>query len=196
MFAFPTKALNICNSRTNAIPQVGAHLGVIGLHPLHSPPFVRVYFTPKNIFGFISLCISHLVTNPMLGLWHMPCLLQLIVLWHLSKVIRLFLVACVHYNYKRVANSIVDFQFSFNEIKSHYYFLIYHCHCNMSFEAAWSNPLIPLCWCFNWQVHFINYRISDFLDSWIFWYAPFLPFQCLHKYSNTDVNPIKIKIEI
>jgi hypothetical protein len=30
----------------------------------------------------------------------MSCLLLLTVLWHLSKAIRLFLVACVHYNYK------------------------------------------------------------------------------------------------
>jgi hypothetical protein len=30
----------------------------------------------------------------------MSCLLQLIVLLHLFKTTRLFLVACVHYNYK------------------------------------------------------------------------------------------------
>jgi hypothetical protein len=30
----------------------------------------------------------------------MSCLLQLTILWHLSKAIRLFLVVCVHYNYK------------------------------------------------------------------------------------------------
>jgi hypothetical protein len=30
----------------------------------------------------------------------MSCLLQLTVLWHLSKETRLFLVAYVHYNYK------------------------------------------------------------------------------------------------
>jgi hypothetical protein len=31
-------------------PKVGVHLGVIGLHPLHSPPFVRMCFTPKHTF--------------------------------------------------------------------------------------------------------------------------------------------------
>ncbi len=46
----------------------------------------------------------------------MSCLLLLTVLWHLSKAIRLFLVACVHYNYKWVTNSLVDFQILFNEI--------------------------------------------------------------------------------
>jgi hypothetical protein len=34
---------------TSAIPKVGVHLGVIKLHPLHSPPFVRMCFTPKHI---------------------------------------------------------------------------------------------------------------------------------------------------
>jgi len=47
---------------------LNSHLGVIGLHPLHSPPFVKMCFTPKHIFGLMGLCISHLVTNPMLGL--------------------------------------------------------------------------------------------------------------------------------
>jgi hypothetical protein len=42
----------------------------------------------------------------------MSCLLWLVVLWHLSKAIRLFLISCVHYNYKWVANWIVDFQIS------------------------------------------------------------------------------------
>jgi hypothetical protein len=42
----------------------------------------------------------------------MSCLLQLTILWHLSKRTRLFLVTCVHYNYKWIANSIIDFQFS------------------------------------------------------------------------------------
>ncbi len=44
------------------------HLRVIGLHPLHSPPFVRVCFTPKHIFGLMGTCISHLITNLMLEL--------------------------------------------------------------------------------------------------------------------------------
>jgi len=50
LFAFPTKALNIRNFSTNATPKVGMHLGVIGFHPLHSPPFLKVCFTPKQIF--------------------------------------------------------------------------------------------------------------------------------------------------
>jgi len=47
----------------------------------------------------------------------MSCLLQLIVLWHLSKATMLFLVTCVHYNYKWVTNSIVDFQISSSVLK-------------------------------------------------------------------------------
>ncbi len=46
----------------------------------------------------------------------MSCLLWLIVLWHLSKATKLFLIACVHYNYKWVANSILDFQISSSEV--------------------------------------------------------------------------------
>jgi hypothetical protein len=48
LFTFPTKVLNICNSCTNATPRVRVHLGVIGLYPLHFPPFVRMCFTPKH----------------------------------------------------------------------------------------------------------------------------------------------------
>jgi hypothetical protein len=66
--------LNICNLYTSAIPKVGMHLGIIGLHPLHSLPFVKVCFTPKYTFGFMGLYISHLVTNPMLGLQHIDFL--------------------------------------------------------------------------------------------------------------------------
>jgi len=47
----------------------------------------------------------------------MPCLLGLTILWHLSKATRLFLVACVHYNYKWIANLVVDFQISSNVIE-------------------------------------------------------------------------------
>jgi len=47
---------------------MGLHLGVIRLHPLHSPPFVRVCFRPKHIFGFMGPCTSHLIMNLMLGL--------------------------------------------------------------------------------------------------------------------------------
>jgi hypothetical protein len=40
-FAFPTKVLNIKDSCTRVTPKVGVHLGIIGLHPMHSPPFVK-----------------------------------------------------------------------------------------------------------------------------------------------------------
>jgi hypothetical protein len=71
MFAFSTKVLNITNSYTSAIPKVGMHLGVIGLHLLHSPPFVKMCFTLKHIFfNLMGLYILHLVTNLMFGLQH------------------------------------------------------------------------------------------------------------------------------
>jgi hypothetical protein len=76
IFAFPTKAMNICNSHTSVIPKVGMHLGVIGFHPLHSPPFVKVCFALKHIIGLMGPCISHLVENPMLGLWHNWCCMR------------------------------------------------------------------------------------------------------------------------
>jgi hypothetical protein len=80
-FAFPTKVLNIHNSHMNAIPKVGMHLGVIGLHPLHSPPFVKVCFTLQHTLSLMGPCISHLVTNPMLGLQHHKCSGQLFVIY-------------------------------------------------------------------------------------------------------------------
>jgi hypothetical protein len=51
------------------------HLGVIGLHPLHCPPFVKVCFTCKHSLGPMGLCISHLVANLMLGLRQMAFIL-------------------------------------------------------------------------------------------------------------------------
>jgi hypothetical protein len=62
VFPFPTKGLNICNSCTSATPKVGVHLGVIGFHPLHFRPFVRICFTPKHIFwlhGPLHFTLSH-----------------------------------------------------------------------------------------------------------------------------------------
>jgi hypothetical protein len=50
LFAFSTKVLNIWNTQTSATPKVGVHLRVIGLHFVHSTPFVRVCFTPKHTF--------------------------------------------------------------------------------------------------------------------------------------------------
>jgi hypothetical protein len=71
-FPFLTKAMNIHNSHTSATLKVGMHLGVIGLHPLHSPPFVRVCFTPKHTLNLMGPYTSHFVTNPMLGLGQTP----------------------------------------------------------------------------------------------------------------------------
>jgi hypothetical protein len=62
--------MNIHNSCMSATPKVRMHLGVIGLHPLYSPPFMRMCFTPKHNFGLMGPCTSHFVVNPMLGLWH------------------------------------------------------------------------------------------------------------------------------
>jgi hypothetical protein len=54
----------------NATPKVGVHLGIVKLHPLHSPAFVKMCFTSKHTFDFMGPCTSHLVTNPMLRLQH------------------------------------------------------------------------------------------------------------------------------
>jgi hypothetical protein len=59
--------------------------------------------------------LSHKVCDYTFNFMAMSYLLQLTILWHLFKATRLFLVACVHYNYKWVANLIFDFQFSFSE---------------------------------------------------------------------------------
>jgi hypothetical protein len=59
---FSTKALNIQDSRTNVAPKMGMNLKVIGLHFLHYPPFVKVYFTPKTHswpHGLLNFTLSH-----------------------------------------------------------------------------------------------------------------------------------------
>ncbi len=48
LFLFPTKVLNIHNFHMNVTPKMGVHLGVIGIHLLHSPLVVKVCFTPKH----------------------------------------------------------------------------------------------------------------------------------------------------
>jgi hypothetical protein len=48
LFAFSTKVLNIRNSCISATSKMGVDLQVIGLYPLHSPPFLKVCFTPKH----------------------------------------------------------------------------------------------------------------------------------------------------
>jgi hypothetical protein len=53
----------------SATSKVEVHLGIICFHPLHSPSFVRVYFTLKHTLYFMGLCISHFAADPMLGLW-------------------------------------------------------------------------------------------------------------------------------
>jgi hypothetical protein len=53
-----TKVLNIHNSHTSATLKVGVHLGVIRLHPLHSPPFVKVCFIPKHILDVVTLTLD------------------------------------------------------------------------------------------------------------------------------------------
>ncbi len=50
-----------CNSQSGS---------VLGSHPFHFPPFVRMCFTPKHTLNLIVFCTSHLITNPMLGLQH------------------------------------------------------------------------------------------------------------------------------
>jgi hypothetical protein len=52
----------------SAIPKMGMHLGAIGVHPLHSPPFVKACFTLIHTLTLMGPCSSHLVTNSMLGL--------------------------------------------------------------------------------------------------------------------------------
>ncbi len=66
-FPFSTKALNIHNFHTNATPKVEVHLGIIGLHSLHFPSFVRVCFALKHTLDLMALYASHFVTNPMLS---------------------------------------------------------------------------------------------------------------------------------
>jgi hypothetical protein len=41
---------NFLTKCMSATPKMGVHLVVIGVHPLHSPPFVKVCFTPKHTF--------------------------------------------------------------------------------------------------------------------------------------------------
>ncbi len=45
----------------------------LGLHPLHSPSFVIMCFTPKHTLGLMGPFTSHLIVNPMLGLQHPWC---------------------------------------------------------------------------------------------------------------------------
>ncbi len=54
------------------------------------------------------------VSNYIFNFMAMSCFLQLIILWHLSKAIKLLLVVCVYYNYKRVTNLVTNFQISSN----------------------------------------------------------------------------------
>ncbi len=57
LFSFPTKAINIHNSHTCAIPKEGVHLGVIAFHPLHSPPFAKVCSPLSTFFGLWTFAL-------------------------------------------------------------------------------------------------------------------------------------------
>ncbi len=71
-----------------------------------------------------EIMASHKVCNYIFNFIAMLCLLWLIVLWHLSKATRLFSIACVHYNYKWVTNSVIDFQNPSNAIRIYEYHLL------------------------------------------------------------------------
>ncbi len=60
------------------------------------------------------------------------------VLWHLSKATKLFLVTCVHYNYKWVTNIVIDFQISLSEMT-----------CKMPYKPQHPIGLHP--WVFHYQ---------------------------------------------
>ncbi len=49
-FTFPIKILNIHNFRTNAIPNVGVHWGIIGLHPYTFPHLWRCVSHHNTLF--------------------------------------------------------------------------------------------------------------------------------------------------
>ncbi len=74
MFIFSTKVLNIQNPHASATPRMRMHLGVVGLHLLHSPPICECKrwspMTPKsNTLSWPRGPLhSHLVANPILGL--------------------------------------------------------------------------------------------------------------------------------
>jgi len=107
LFAFPTEVPNFCNSYTNAIPKVGVHLRVIGLHPLYSPPFVRAHFTPKHILGLMGPCTSRgLVANLMLGLRHYSSSYRQRINILLLKVLKL----------KKQSIRLKALQFEYNEL--------------------------------------------------------------------------------
>jgi hypothetical protein len=67
---------------------------------------------------------NHKVCDYTFNFMAMSCFLQLTVLHHLSKATKLFLVTCVHYNYKLVANLVINFQISSSD-----YFSIECCGC-------------------------------------------------------------------
>jgi hypothetical protein len=63
---------------------MGMHLRAIGLHPLHSPPFVKVCFSFIHTLTLMGPCNSHLVMNSMLGLQQVVTNSEL-VHWYLVK---------------------------------------------------------------------------------------------------------------
>jgi hypothetical protein len=90
LFTFPTKVLNIQDSHTSAIPKMGVPLGVIGLHPLHSPPFVKKCVSHSNTFswphGPLHSTLCHKpnvkVTTIMMNMFKLWWLIIMNFFWH------------------------------------------------------------------------------------------------------------------
>jgi hypothetical protein len=64
VFTFSTRALNIQNSHTSAIPKVGVHLEVIKFNFLHSPPLMKVCHSWTHFLGFMLPLHSTLNFKP------------------------------------------------------------------------------------------------------------------------------------
>ncbi len=61
-FSFWTKALNIRNSHTYATPKVGVHLGIIGLHLLHSP-HLKEFVSLPNTFSWPHMSLHFTLSH-------------------------------------------------------------------------------------------------------------------------------------
>jgi len=77
-------------------------LGVIGLHPLHSPPFVKMCFTPKHAFGLMGLTFCHepnvkvatnIVCNIMIVI--LCCVIILVQYFAITIYVKLFKVTYI-----------------------------------------------------------------------------------------------------
>jgi hypothetical protein len=111
----------------------------------------------------------------------MSCLWWLTIFWYLSQTIRLFLLTCVHYNYKWIANPIVDFQFSFNVIlimlltKTQEWnrLVIFTSWCNLALIDCFFKSMIGVCF---WQVDTTWCLLVDFYLSQCWNYETFCKF--------------------